>query len=906
MSTPARRQYLQMKSNYPDAILLYQVGDFYETFDEDARIAARELQIVLTARHYGDEQVPLAGVPLHALENYVGKLVARGYKVAICDQTSEIPVKGVVDRAVTRILTAGTLSEPNLLPSRKNNYLAAVAQGRAQTGLAAVDVSTGEFSVTWFSPEDLPAALEAELQRLAPAECLVLEGKRLSSFQLPAETMTVTPCPAYFFELEAAQARLCKLFAVHSLEAYGCAQAPQAIIAAGAIIAYLEKMNAGLLSLLTGLRSYQASSYMILDAHTQRNLDLLQGSRSGTAQGSLLGVLDRTITPMGARQLRRALTRPLLDLTELNARLESVEELYESPALRSRFTLFLQRFGDLERIAGRVRQGTAVPREVLGLREYLQMVPRLAELLRGCDAPLLHELIGRLDACPQVSDLIGQALTRNGDDDEQEGDGRLIRAGFHPELDELIASIRDSRRWMLSLEARERERTGITKLKVSFNKVFGYYIEVSNARLSQVPADYIRKQTLTNAERFITPDMKEHEALILSAEERIDELERSIYADVLRQLSAYYERVMQTALAIAQVDMLLSLSEVAAHHGYVRPRLDQEGGIDIIGGRHPVVEYTLDGDVFIPNDTFLEATESTDGARIVLLTGPNMAGKSTYLRQIALIVLLAQIGSFVPARSARLGLVDRIFTRVGAEDDIASGKSTFMVEMEETATILHHATRHSLIILDEIGRGTSTYDGLAIARAVVEYLHNSVGARTLFATHYHELAAMATELVHLRVYTVAISGENSEEIVFLHRVLPGSVGRSYGVHVARMAGMPASIVQRADVILKQLEAGRERIQPLLSLEQHNGHTPLIAEKRSNGLAEVAGQNYTWQSAQGHAIGQILVKGTDDFASFLDEIDVCAITPLDALNLLFAMQKQHKEMVKRKKNGERPE
>lgn len=900
MSTPARRQYLQVKSQYPDALLLYQVGDFFETFDEDARIAARELQIVLTARSYGDERVPLAGVPLHALENYVGKLVARGYRVAICEQVGEVPAKGVVERAVTRILTAGTLSEPNLLPTRQNNYLAAIAQGRSQTGLAAVDVSTGEFSVTWFSPEELPAALEAELQRLSPAECLVQETQTLAC-QLPAETMTVTPCPAAFCQLESAQTRLCNHFHTRSLEAYGCAQAPQAIAAAGAIVAYLEKMNPRLLALLIGLRSYRAESFMVLDAHTQRNLDLLQGSRGGTLQGSLLNVLDRTITPMGARFLRRALTRPLLDLAELNARQESIEELYESPALRSRFTMLLQRLGDMERIAGRIRQGTAVPREVLGLRAYLQTVPQLAEMARGCNATLLYDLAEHLDACPQVGELIERALTRSGDDDEQEGDGRLIRAGFHAELDELIASIRDSRRWMLSLEVRERERTGITKLKVGFNKVFGYYIEVSNGRLSQVPADYMRKQTLTNAERFITPEMKEHEARILSAEERIDELERSIYADVLRQLSVHYERVMGTATTLALLDMLLSFSEVAAHQGYTRPLLDQEGGIEIIGGRHPVVEHALDGDVFIPNETHLDAAESADGARIVLLTGPNMAGKSTYLRQVALIVLLAQIGSFVPARSARIGLVDRIFTRVGAEDDIASGKSTFMVEMEETATILHHATRHSLIILDEIGRGTSTYDGLAIARAVVEYLHTTVGARTLFATHYHELAAMASELVHLRVFTMAISDEGAGEIVFLHRVVPGSLGRSYGVHVARLAGMPPAIVTRANEILHYLETERAEVQYALVPHLHDSR---VAETHQNGYHKDTGNNYSWQSAEGRAIGQNLAESGGNLDDWLDELDVCAITPLDALNLLFALQKQRREARRLLKDGER--
>src|SRR6266516_227151 len=891
MTSPARRQYLRMKSQYPDAILMYQVGDFYETFDEDARTASRELQIVLTSRAYGeDERVPLAGIPLHALENYVGKLIARGYKVAICDQISEATGKGVVERAVTRILTAGTLSEPSLLPTHQNNYLAAIAPGRSQTGLAAIDVSTGEFMVTWFAPSELPTALEAELQRLMPVECLLVEGSRSNAYQIPSATMTVTPCPPYFFDYEASSTRLCRLFAVQSLDAYGCAQAPQAVGAAGAIIAYLEKMNPALLSLLTGLRSYRTTSYMILDAHTQRNLDLLQGSRSGTAQGSLLSVLDRTITPMGARLLRRTLTQPLLDLSRLEERFESVEELYESPALRSRFAMCLQSLGDMERIAGRIRQGTAVPNEVVSLRNFLGIIPRVRELVLGCNSQLLTQLAEELDPCPHVVDLIGKALARaRGKDDDI--DERLIREGFDAELDELIASIHDSRRWIVSLEARERERTGIKSLRTGFNKVFGYYIEVRNTHLKLVPADYIRKQTLVNAERFITPELKEHEARILSATERIEEMERSIYADVLRQLSVFCPQLLTTATAIARIDVLLSLAEVAAHQGYVRPTLEHGTGLEIVAGRHPVVEYTLDGDVFIPNDTQLEANQ---GTRIVLLTGPNMAGKSTYLRQVALIALLAQIGSFVPARSARLGLVDRIFTRVGAEDDIASGKSTFMIEMEETATILHHATKHSLIILDEIGRGTSTHDGVAIARAVVEHLHNVMGARTLFATHYHELASMAEELAHLRVYTMAISDDEQGEIVFLHRVTPGCIGRSYGVHVAKLAGMPLSIVRRAEEVLKHLESGKDSAGANLEPQQ-NGHTfiPMQHRVSSNGdeklIAEGNGR-YEWQSEEARLVARALEHG-DGQEPGLDAIDLCAITPLDALNLLYMLQKK---------------
>ncbi|GHO73636.1 DNA mismatch repair protein MutS [Ktedonobacter sp. SOSP1-85] len=892
MTTPARKQYLRIKSQYPDTLLMYQVGDFFETFDEDARIAARELQIVLTSRMYGNEAIPLAGIPLHALNNYIGKLITAGYKVAVCEQVGEVG-RGVVDRAVTRILTAGTLSEPNLLPARQNNYLVAIAMGRVQTALAAVDVSTGEFLVTWFRSEELPVALDAELQRLNPVECLLAEGSNREAYHFPTQTVTVTSCPGHFFNSEMAQDRLCKLFGVQSLEAYGCAHIPQAVAAAGAIVAYLEKMNNGLLALLTGLKSYRTSSYMVLDAHTQRNLELLQGTRSGSVQGSLLGVLDRTITPMGAREMRKTITQPLLDLNELDARLGSVEELFESPALRSRFTMSLQVFSDMERIAGRIRQGTAVRNEVLGLRDNLEHVPELRELLRGCEALLLRELAEEMQDCQEVIDLVDRALMRSGEEDEHGDDGRLIRQGYDPELDELFASIRDSRRWMVSLEGCERERTGIKSLKVGFNKVFGYYIEVSNANLKLVPGDYMRKQTLVNAERFITPELKEHEARILSAVERIEEMEKGLYGEVLRQISVYYAQLAHTARLVARVDVLLSFAVVAVHQGYTRPQLEQGHGIDIRDGRHPVVEYALDGDAFIPNDTQMEADE---GRRIMLLTGPNMAGKSTYLRQVALITLMAQIGSFVPARQARIGVVDRIFTRVGAEDDIAAGKSTFMVEMEETGTILHHATPHSLLILDEIGRGTSTYDGLAIARAVVEHLHSRLKARTLFATHYHELAALAEELPHLCVHAMAISDEDEHaSIVFLHKVVEGSAGKSYGVHVARLAGMPMSIVERAEEILYQLEEGQQASDSRLILlperEEHMG-------VESNGRVAESQASYHWQSEEARQIAQRLEAG-EGSADDLELINLYAITPLDALNLLSLLQNCQKKRTGRR-------
>jgi DNA mismatch repair protein MutS len=898
MSTPARRQYLQIKAQHQDAILLYQIGDFYETFDEDAHITARELQIVLTAREFGaGNRVPLAGIPVHALETYVGRLVAKGYKVAICEQVSE-PGKRLVERAVTRILTPGTLSEPGLVPPRQNNYLAAIALNRDKNaaGLAYVDVTTGEFAVTSFPGGSLPAAVEAELHRLRPVECLLpvtidppataaspsnAENQTAAPgkpFTLPAHT-TPTMLPAPTFEPETARERLCRHFEVSTLEAYGCAEMPLAIAAAGAILSYLEKMNPALLRLLIGLRTYTTDAYMILDGHTQRNLELLEGMRGGV-KGSLLGVLDQTRTAMGGRLMRRVLTQPLVDLVELNRRYDALEELFDRPPLRVRLGALLDSLGDLERLAGRLRQGTATPRELLGLRGFLNVIPHVQSVLGSMTSALLQEQNESLDACPELVSLIERAIAA-GDD----GEGRTIKRGYSADLDTLIDSISESRRWIAGLEAAERERTGIKTLRVGYNKVFGYYLEVSRANAMRVPADYIRKQTLVNGERYITPELKDHEARILNAEERIEELERALYADLLRQAGAYYARLCPSAAALARLDVLLGLAEVAARNGYVRPQLDTTTGLSITAGRHPVVEQMLDGAEFIPNDAAL----GEEAGSIFLLTGPNMAGKSTFLRQVALICLMAQIGSFVPARQARIGLVDRIFTRVGAHDDIASGQSTFMVEMVETATILHQATRHSLVVLDEIGRGTSTYDGLAIARAVVEHLHEKLGARTLFATHYHELAHLAEVLPGLRAYTMAINEQN-EAIIFLHRVLAGSSGRSYGIQVARLAGMPPGIIQRAREVLSQMEGERlERLQ--------------LAERQLWLVAEQKAPYEPVPRPQSRSLPELLLEPAA--SSFLQELlglNVAAITPLEAMNRLFALQQQARALLQQQITG----
>jgi DNA mismatch repair protein MutS len=904
MTTPARRQYLQIKAQHQDAILLFQIGDFYETFDDDAQLVARELQIVLTSREYGPgNRVPLAGVPVHALDTYTARLIARGYKVAICEQVSE-PGKRLVERAVTRILTPGTLSEPGLVPPRQNNYLAAVALSRdgSSAGLAYVDVTTGEFAVTCFKSGSVPIALEAELHRLRPVECLLPEllkpgverarqesdlSGQAAPFTLPQQT-TLTTLPATAFEPETAAQRLCRHFDVQTLDAFGCADLPLAVAAAGAILTYLDKMNPALPGLLISLRTYATETYMILDAHTQRNLELTEGARGGT-KGALLTVLDQTRTAMGGRLMRRVLTQPLIDLVELNRRYDALEELIDRPPLRARLGSLLDGLGDVERLAGRVRQGTALPRELLALRELLTVIPRLQTALGSTTAELLQEVAQALDDCPELTGLIERAIA-SGDEHE----GRTIRRNYNADLDTLIDSIGESRRWIAGLEAAERERTGIKSLKVGYNKVFGYYLEISHANSSRVPADYLRKQTLVNGERYITPELKDHEARILNAEEHIEELERTLFADLLRQAGVYYPRLSLTASALARLDVLLGLADVAARNSYTRPTLDTTSDLVITAGRHPVVEQMLSSGEFIPNDAVMG-----DGAGTVfLLTGPNMAGKSTFLRQVALICLMAQIGSFVPARQARIGLVDRIFTRVGAHDDIASGQSTFMVEMVETASILHHATRHSLIVLDEIGRGTSTYDGLAIARAVVEHLHDTTGARTLFATHYHELASLTALLPSLRAYTMAIN-EQEEEIVFLHRILPGSGGRSYGVQVARLAGMPASIIRRAREVLRQIEQQPDAQDPAKS----DAHLALVVEQSAADIPDLSKETTpAGVTAARNNHHEPPAAWIDSNAStFLHELlalNVAAITPLEAMNRLFALQQEARTLVQR--------
>ena len=870
--TPIRRQYLNIKHSYPNAIVLFRLGDFYETFDEDARVASRELEITLTSRSMGKGlRVPMAGVPANSLEGYLARLIKRGYQVAVCEQLTDPAASGgLVERDVVRVVTPGTVLESSLLDQRTNNYLASVVQEGELAGLAFVDITTGEFAATQLDPAQLPL----ELERISAAEILVprSEDTLQPSSPLGSEGSTdrrVSALDPAAFDISTARQALLSHYGILSLEAFGCEAMPLAVRAAGAILEYLATTQKNAQLQLTNLAIYSTTNYMAFDSQTRRNLELFQGGRSETKQFSLLGTLDLTKTPMGGRLLRQWLGQPLLDLAELEQRLDAVSYFFEDGFRRARAIELLVRIPDMERIQGRVTAGGVAPRELKSLQQGLEALPNLAEQLeippserpdngKNAVASPTAWLARQLAPLPDLVSLIEKAIAP--DPEGAVGEGNVIREGFSPELDEIKVASRDARRFIASLEQKERDRTGIKNLRVGYNQVFGYYIEVSKAHLSQIPEDYIRRQTLVNAERYIVPELKEYESLVLNAKERIDELERAIYRRLCDQIGASSAAVSKRAAAVARVDVFSSLAEVAVRHGYVRPQLNTNGVIAIKDGRHPVVERVLDPGSYVPNDVHL----STDDARVVVLTGPNMAGKSTFIRQVALITLMAQTGCFVPASEATIGLVDRIFTRVGLQDDLATGQSTFMVEMVETAAILNQATSRSLVILDEIGRGTSTYDGLSIARSVIEHIHNDrrLGCKTLFATHYHELTELAGTLPGVRNFSVAVT-EEAGNVVFLHRIVPGGADKSYGVHVAQLAGLPQGVINRAWEVLADLE--------------HANAGNKGANRRRGGRA-------TSQQMPLFGPSQPL----------MDEIrglDIPNLTPLEAINVLYQLQQK---------------
>jgi DNA mismatch repair protein MutS len=780
--TPVMRQYREAKEQHPDGILLFRLGDFYEIFFEDAEIAAPVMGVTLTSRPLGKSgRAPMCGVPHHAWQSYVGKLLRAGHKVVICDQMEAAGRHKVVRRDVTRVLTPGTVVEEAYLDPSRANYLVAAWTHGAEAGLAACEVSTGELLLCQLPLE----RLNSELQRLAPAELL-----------------TPPEIEEYRFDPVRGQQRLRDLLGIAFPASVGAADAPLAIGAAGVVLDYLKQNQTRIVPGSFTVRTYSPDSSMPLDAATVRNLEL----------PALVELIDRTRTPIGARRLRAWLGAPMRDAESIELRLGAVAELVASADQREALANALKPVGDLERLTSRSSQGHASARELVALRRSLEAIPFLQAALVACQALVIRELAGQVGEAPALADRLSRALVE--DPPAVAREGGAIRAGFDAELDGIAEASRGAREWIGTLEASERRRTGIRSLKVGFNKVFGYYIEVSNANAVPVPADYIRKQTLTGAERYLTPELKEKEAIVLSAQERIAQRELEILHDLGSAVAESAAILRSSAQAIGMIDALQSLAAAASEHGWRRPEVNAALRLSIKGGRHPLVEHGLPAGVFVPNDLELDP----QGDQIVILTGPNMAGKSTYLRQAAVIVLLAQCGSFVPAESAVVGLADRIFTRVGAHDDITAGMSTFMVEMTETANILNHATRSSLVILDEVGRGTSTYDGLSIAQAVVEHIHDSpkLGCRTLFATHYHELTTLAERLPRVSNQRVEVL-EDGATVRFLHRVVPGGADRSYGIHVAALAGLPSGVIARARQVLGELERQRPLEPPELQL-----------------------------------------------------------------------------------------
>jgi DNA mismatch repair protein MutS len=816
------QHYVEMKDKYPHALLMYRVGDFFETFFQDAIIVSRELELVLTSKHGGDVgKIAMTGVPHHAWERYATQLVEKGYAVVICDQVEDSSqAVGLVKREVTRILTPGTVLEEGMLKATRNNYLAAVVIAANHWGLAYADISTGEFLTTQSSELE---NLTQELMRLQPAEVLFpTNAPDLGTLLRPGETSPSLPqClpPTFCYSLRSqlpfsqgeARSKLLQKFKLRSLEGIGCEHLPLAVRAAGGLLEYIEdtqKQNSVPLQLL---RSYTLNDYLILDHQTRRNLEISQTVRDGTFHGSLLWALNHTTTPMGGRALRRWLLQPLIDIKGIRSRQDTIEELVENTPLRQDLRKLLRQIYDLERLTGRAGSGTANARDLLALADSFSRLPELSQLVAEARSPFLKVL----QKVPPIVEELGKKLHAYLVEapPTQLKEGGLIRSGVDRILDERKATVEADQHWIANLEVDERARTGIPTLKVGFNKTFGYYISISRSKSDQVPENYIRKQTLTNEERYITPELKEREARILTARDDLNQLEYEVFANLRDEVGSHAETIRDISRAVAAADVLCGLAELAVHQGYCRPQMLQGRELEIIDGRHPVVEKSLPAGFFVPNSTRLGSgttlpqdpqEQTVSYPDLVILTGPNASGKSCYLRQLGLIQLMAQIGSFVPAKSARLGICDRIFTRVGAVDDLSTGQSTFMVEMNETANILNHATANSLVLLDEIGRGTATFDGLSIAWAVAEYLAAEIKARTVFATHYHELNELASILTNVANYQVTVK-ELPDQIIFLHQVQPGGADKSYGIEAGRLAGLPPVVIERAKQVMEQIE-----------------------------------------------------------------------------------------------------
>ncbi len=874
--TPAMQQYYAVKEEHKDALIFFRMGDFYESFGEDAKTIAKELDITLTTRGKGreGEKMPLAGIPYHAIDNYLPRLVKKGYKVAICEQLEDPKkAKGVVKRGVVRVVTPGTTMDSAMFHEAWNNYLMALYGEKGQYGISFLDISTGEFLVTQFTDSEPYDRIASEVARMGPSECIMpsylLQDACLSD-RLREMNVIIHESEENSFDIGKAEEVLKKHFRVSTLDGMGFNELKSAVSSAGAALSYATDTQMRELSQVQSIKTYFDSDFMVLDSITLRNLEIIKNVRGEGNYSSLIGVLDKTNTPMGKRLLQKWLLKPLISVDAINKRLNAVAWLYDNTLVRFDIRAHLASVKDMERLVGRVMYGNSNARDLVALKRSLEAVPLLLDSLRECkEVVLLGDIVLQLSSFRELDELaglIGNAIVE--EPPLSVRDGGMIRSGYNEQLDDLLDMSKNGKQWIARFQQKERDRTGIKSLKVGYNKVFGYYLEVTKANISQVPDDYIRKQTMTNAERFYTPELKDRESAILSAEEKITALEYDLLCEVNSTVAHHSGKLQEIAVLIGMLDVLSNLAEVAANNNYVRPAITPDTRILIRDGRHPVIEGTVPGG-FVPNDTEMDCSEN----QFQLITGPNMAGKSTYMRQIAMIVIMAQAGSFVPASHASIGIVDRVFTRVGAFDDLASGQSTFMVEMVELANILNNATPRSLVLLDEIGRGTSTYDGYSIAKAVVEYIHNKarVGVRSLFATHYHQLTDVVTNLKRVKNYHIAVK-EDGDNLVFLRKIVPGATDRSYGIHVARIAGVPHAVTTRARDILNDIE----------------NECFISADGKKSRKKQRSSAKYTQlilfdQSASYAEPGNNDVK--DPVLDEIENIDLNSMTPIEALNKL---------------------
>ncbi len=877
--TPMMQQYMDIKNQYKDCILFYRLGDFYEMFFEDAITCSKVLEITLTGKNCGlEERAPMCGVPYHAVESYLSKMIENGYKVAICEQVEDPKeAKGIVKRDVTRIVTPGTNLNMQMLDETKNNFLMSIMYTINNYGIAVVDITTGDFFVT---EVDNCRKLEDEINKYCPSEIICNDAFYISGYDIDSIAtrlnISVSSLESWYYDEESAINKIKTHFKVDSLAGLGLVDFSIGAIAAGGLLQYLYDTQKNSLDHLTHITPYITSKYMVLDSATRRNLELLETLREKQKKGSLLWVLDKTKTAMGARLLRKFIEQPLIDYDEIIKRHDAIECINNNAITREELREYLNPIYDLERLLTKVSYKSVNPRDLIALKTSMQMIPYIKCLLEDLDAPLLKELYEQIDGLQDLSDMIEKAI----EDDPPIAvkEGGIIKNGFNEDVDKLRSVKTDGKSWLTDIETKEREKTGIKNLRIKFNKVFGYYLEVTNSYKDLVPEGWTRKQTLANAERYITPELKELEDMILGAEDKLFNLEYKLFVEIRENIASQILRIQQTAKAIAEVDVFCSLALVAERNNFTRPVMNKDGVINIKDGRHPVVEKMISSGLFVENDTYLD----NNTARVSIITGPNMAGKSTYMRQTALIVLMAQIGSYVPASFANIGIVDRIFTRVGASDDLASGQSTFMVEMTEVANILRNATKDSLLILDEIGRGTSTYDGLAIAWSVIEHISNKqlLGAKTLFATHYHELTELEGKLDSVNNYCIAVK-ENGDDIVFLRKIIKGGADKSYGIQVAKLAGVPESVLSRAREITEQLSDN----------DIANKVKEIGVKTDSKSSSAVANSREAKEE-------QISFKFVDTITTntILDELkslDLSKVTPIEAINLLYKYQEEIK-------------